>query len=120
MRYHAQRCSCHVGANSYWISACAGFRRMPAACRRQRPTSRFILRQFDADAHNALAAVDMNHIIHAVTHPSWRLEPYANDEEMFREIEAYLDLIVSEAKCVADSVLLRNRLDLPQYEQRLR
>ena len=47
----------------------------------------------------------MNHIIHAATHPSWRLEPYADDEEMFREMEAYLDLIVSQVKCVAGFAL---------------
>jgi hypothetical protein len=48
----------------------------------------------------------MNHIIHAATHPSWRLEPYANDQEMFREVEAYLDLIVSQVRRAAASAPL--------------
>ena len=89
---------------------CVAFLPRRAACHR------FILLKSDRTAltcTSMLAAADMNHIIHAATHPSWRLEPYADDQEMFREVEAYVDLIVSQVRRAAAAVAaLRMRLHL--------
>ncbi|GAB4824142.1 hypothetical protein N2152v2_011188 [Parachlorella kessleri] len=42
--------------------------------------------------------IDMNHIIHACTHPGWRDVPHDSEQEMFQEMEIYLDRLVGIAR----------------------
>ncbi|BDA50364.1 5'-3' exoribonuclease 2 [Coccomyxa sp. Obi] len=42
--------------------------------------------------------IDMNHIIHACTHPSWRCTPYLSEEEMFLDMQIYLNHIFDTAR----------------------
>ncbi|KAL4444979.1 hypothetical protein ABPG77_004029 [Micractinium sp. CCAP 211/92] len=39
--------------------------------------------------------IDLNHIIHACTHPSWREEAHASELEQFMECDVYLDRLVA-------------------------
>ena len=43
--------------------------------------------------------VDLNHVLHACTHPSWRDVPHASELESFQEVEDYLCRIVGLARC---------------------
>lgn len=39
--------------------------------------------------------IDLNHILHACTHPSWREEAHVSEVEQFMEVDVYLDRLVA-------------------------
>lgn len=38
---------------------------------------------------------DLNHVVHACSHPGWREEPYESEEEMFVDMHLYIERLVS-------------------------
>ena len=43
-------------------------------------------------------AADMNHIIHACSHPRWRASAYESENEIFYNIQEYLERLISICK----------------------
>ncbi|EIE22896.1 single-stranded RNA 5, partial [Coccomyxa subellipsoidea C-169] len=54
--------------------------------------------QGDGDSFCDNLYIDMNHVIHACTHPSWRCTPYLSEEEMFLDMQIYLDHLFNTAR----------------------
>lgn len=54
---------------------------------------------------------DLNHVVHACSHPGWREEPYESEEEMFADMHLYIERLVSVTRrvpghCPSASALL--------------
>ena len=43
---------------------------------------------------------DLNHVIHACTHPSWRDLPYYSEDEMLQQLERQVERIFSLVRWV--------------------
>lgn len=43
---------------------------------------------------------DLNHVVHACSHPGWREEPYESEEEMFTDMHLFIERLVSVTRRV--------------------
>ena len=48
----------------------------------------------------SIMCADLNHVVHACSHPGWREEPYESEHEMFADMHIYIERLVDVTRRV--------------------